>query len=409
MTGERFDIKTFLISLAAAVIWAVVGNVLYSLLEGKLWGPLLTGIFFAGLVLSMYVSILIANRIRKGAKYTEETSAKTLLTVAGIVVAAILLDFLYGLDTNVRVLREPSGYAFLIDDSGSMLGNDSRNVRASAIAEAMKGCDDDFPFVVYKFTDTAERLSDVIKASEASQQSYDFISYGNTDILGAIETVTKDLKDETVDLGKNPRIVLLSDGGGFYFGIHKDTQNTLDLLEEGGISLCTVGFGDSYDDLLARLANGADGVFVRADDASDLSKALREASTSESSYRRNLLEYRSSRDNSTLFMILRILFLIILGGLFILVRTFAIYTRDDNNKAFIVCVLLVVLGALTVELGLNTFFFPENPVRGVMCVCFAVLIGSKDRSGDERYATGYTAGRTGGAGTGFAGGESAKF
>ena len=408
MVRERFDVKTFLISMAAALIWAVIGNVLYSYLEGNVWGPLLTGIFFAGLVLAMYVSILITNRIRRGAKYTEETSAKTLLTVAGVIVAAILLDFLYGLDTNVKIFHEPTGYAFLIDDSGSMQQNDSQNARADAIAEVMKECDDDFPFIVYKFTDTAERLCDVLKASEASSQSYDFLSNGNTNILGAITTVAQEIKDKKADLGKRPRIVLLSDGGGYYFGIHNDTQVALELLEENEISLCSVGFGESYDDLLAKLAAGADGVFVRAENAADLGEALQQASSSESTYTRNLLSFRVGRGNNGLYMFLRILFLIILGGLFLLIRSFAIYTRDDNNKAFIVCALLVVLGALAVELGTNTFFLPDEVMRGVMSVCFAVLIGSKDRTGNERYAAGRAAGPSGGFYNGFSGGEGAK-
>lgn len=401
MGRERFDVKTFLISLVAAVIWSVAGNFLYGFLEGKIWGPLLTSLFFAGLILSMYVSILITNRIRKGSKYTGESSPKTLLTIAGIIVCAMLLDFLYGLDTNVRVFSEPTGYAFLIDDSGSMASNDFDNVRVGAIGQVMEDQDKDFPYVVYKFTNTAERLTDVLKASEAGEQSYDFQSNGNTDILNAVCTAAEDIRNGTVDLGERPRIILLSDGGSFYPGVYQQLDELLPLLEERGISACTVGFGESYDELLQTIADSANGVFVRAEEAADLNDAMKQASTAESAYHRNLLAVRARGAKNGLYMALRIVFLMILGGLFILVRAFAVYTRDDNNKAFIICLILVAVGALAVELGMNALHLNESLMRTIMSICFSVLIGS------ESVANGNGSAQV--AGNGYLGGEGMKF
>ena len=332
--------------IAGAALWFLC-RFLYRLWADALPQTLVMGIVFTLLGLGVCVVVCLISRI--GGTYQGNLfgrSDRSLPILAGGLAALFLLaalfQWLYSLDFKDRS-ADPTSYIFVIDDSGSMSGNDPADSRFDAIRTVMESMPADFPFMVYRFTDRAELMRDMAPLTAGDDFSFGE-SNGGTDIKAALQTVLFDLQSGLWDGGDNPRVLLLSDGQS------NGTLRTLlkDYVAEG-ISVSTIGFGSPNDRLMQRIATRTGGVYIYVDDISLLPDAMRTASAAHVD--RTLVSARSGMPGGVLYGILRIVFdFLLCFGIGLLAMT--AYGRSDSMEitAFFAAVT-ALLGALLMELG----------------------------------------------------------
>ena len=375
----RLSILPLIISLVFAGAWIFIGGLIYNSLLEKLWTPLLISIYITGLAFSLFLSIIASNALCRNAKPRNLEYKRAFIVLGAIFLCSMLFEFLYELDpTNIK-LDKPTSYIFLIDDSGSMSGNDPDYMRNDSIYNVMQDCDDDFPYSIYSFSDECKQILPMSPASTAQQKNYGFESSGGTDIQGAIQYVLDDIDTGVLQAGKYPRILLLSDGLSFY----DEYQDVIEECTNNNVSISTIGFGGADKSFLQLLAEDTHGTFVWVDDINQLTNAMNTAVTSHFSYSRDLLGYRPHLSNDTLFSVLRIVFMLILAIGFVLIKVFMFSTFDEKNIALYTFIIFALLGAITPEFGINVLRYDEGYMRSTMCIFFLVLLGSSKEPEDH--------------------------
>ncbi len=389
----RFNFLTVVISVIFGGAWALVGSLLYNLLKDVLWMPLLIALYITGLAFAVFVAILVSNSVCKNAKPDSKQYQKTLILIGIIFVCSMLFEFLYELSFSSHDITDPTSYIFLIDDSGSMSSSDPGNARHGAIYDILKDCDDDFPYAIYSFSHEFKQVVPISPASTAQNNSYYQVDGGGTDILGALKFVLNDIDSGNLVAGACPRVLLLSDGESGEYGL----SNVVRECVSKNVSVSTVGFGSANVDFLNEIARKTGGFFVWVDDIGKLSNGMNEAISAYLNSSRNLLDYRIEFGNNALYAVLRIAFMLIIAAGFVLIKVFMFSTFDEKNVALYTFSILAALGAVGIEVGINALDIAPGIMRTIMCIFFAVLLGS------SKNANSYQNGN-GGAGTGMGNG-----
>lgn len=380
---DGIDPRAIILSVLFGLLWAIVGNILYHALCDVLWTPLVVGLYFAGLAVTQILAIQIYGHTRhvyaKGAYV-----GNALALILAVLVAATALDFVYELEGK-KVSNEPTSYIFLIDDSSSMSTNDPNMLRSDAIGQVMASCQDDFPYAVYSFSSDCRQILPITPASEAPSRTYSFVDSGGTDIVSAITHVLSDLKTGKLQgAGDAPRIILTSDGNSYEIGLTGVLKNA----NSQNVSICTVGFGQSNDTLLEKIASGTNGVSLRVEDVGQLANAIENAANAETENTHNLLNRREGMHNDWLYVIMRISFTLVLGILFLIIKANLLRTNAEGSDVLPAYLLLLIPQALSLELCINTLGVPEGLGRCVMCVMFLLTINPLKSEG----RTGHTEG-----------------
>ena len=74
---------------------------------------------------------------------------------------------------------------------------------------------------------------------------------------------------------------------------------------------------------------------------------------------------------------MRIVFLLVLAIPFLIIKSLLLRTNDTNGNVLIPNLALLIIGALSVEIGMNQLllrFLKESVVQSILCVGFAILI-----------------------------------
>ncbi len=378
--------RHLLISGGIGCLFWLLGKVLYGTLTQELWQPLGIGIYFAlfGVVIGIGYRILSVMRgdhfwlRRKQSDQLREDLRMYFLWLLILTVVTVGLEFLYEL--GVSKIAEPTSYIFLIDDSGSMEGNDPENKRASAISEIMAGQEVGFPYAVYKFTDESTCLKELSPYSAGDH--FEFLSYGGTNIIWSLKTVVQEILQNRSAAGENVRILLLSDGDDNYFALGK--RKVIRDCVDNGISVSTISFGSlTGNRLLRSLAESTGGVYIHSVDAVDLQADMTSAVTMSSA--RNLISERYMIRLNWLYTILRILFLTVMGVIWSMMKLFA-YCGRDTDGILPLSLLLCVLGAVLTEV---LFALQSNGefVRLLLCILWSLVPGHFESPGKTTPST----------------------
>ena len=349
MTSSGTDTLNIPILVSSVIAGAVLWFVCYLLYKGLLTHiprALLIGILFAVLTVGICLTIFIISNM--GGDYKGDIfgggSETILILIGGTLLLfglAILFQWIYGMNFSHQV-DEPTSYIFVIDDSGSMEGNDPNYTRYSSILSVMDGMPEDFPYMVYGFTTDAYILRDM--KPRQNGESFAGESDGGTDIKAALDRVLQDYKNGVWDGGNNPKVLLLSDGESY--GLMRRLLN--DYAREG-ISISTVGFGSVNSRLMQRIANRTGGIYIYVDDISSLSDAIKTASSSYA--KRDLVSARAGRNLGFVYGLLRVLFLTILGVGVGFLGMVAYGRSDSMGITFVSAAITSFLGALIMEIG----------------------------------------------------------
>ena len=395
-TNPILIIAFILITVVLGILCFFITELFYNAAVGKMWRPLVIGLYFLIFGIIYYVaffliSIFSGSLNSGGGRGRSSASAKTasrtsqrrrtqtnrvtprssgrgrsggrggrggssssdlmvpILITAGVAVAffgiSLLFEFLYELGKEKSI--ESSSYIFVIDDSGSMATTDPQNKRVRAIHDIME--DSDREYAVYSFTSVLTQLKDM--STYSPNDHFEFSSWGNTDIIGALSGVLDDLESGRLDGGDNPRILLLSDGQSSEFGKSKIVERCRDE----GVSISTVSFPDS-NHLLRYLAEKTGGIYIDSSDTVKLYEIMEEAVTYSTA--RDLLSSRFVSQDNGVYAFLRILFLVILGVVWSGFKFFISSNTESGIPSlviFIVSAVLCIIAAVFMEVSSQAY------------------------------------------------------
>lgn len=382
---SKIEPVTLILSILAGIMWLFAGNLLANILLGKLWTPVVIAIYFGGMALVLVLVTWLCTRLKGLCMPPQNAYPSAFLVVAGIFLAAGLFQIIYSITPTPHV-QDNSSYIFLIDDSGSIY--DPNELRESAVKQVMASCDTDFPYAVYGFTDTCWQISNMQAAEKAVSTNLSFKESGTTDIVYAISAIVNEVKSGKIDAGDAPRILLITDGAAGKAGLRK----TLRAAAEQNISICTIGMPGAVDSMLQKIADLSGGVHIGIDNIDQLPAAVQGAAVSSSDYMRTLISLREPTRLDWIYSALRIIFLLCLGAGYIWIKSLLLRTNDSDADVLIPNLVLVLVGALCIEVGMNILFLPENIMRLVMCIGFTVLLTKELRGSfsdfdeDEMYS-----------------------
>jgi len=357
-------------SIFSGVIAFVICEILFDRLTKNLYTPIGVMLYFLlfGSILFVTLVVLLSKKL-SAKEFNLKLRAvwKPFLVVLFIfLLTTTVFEFLYEL--GKEEIPEPTSLIFLIDDSGSMKGNEADRVKA--LNDVMKNSD--LPFSVYSFADDAKQLWNMSRyQSNITEEELGFLSSGGTNIIPSIKHVLKDLENGVMkNAGQSPKILLVSDGGSSLMGLHSLTKRCKNQM----VSVSSIGMQGSSETTLKRIAQATGGVYVPCTDIAMLGADLTKAIDSDTD--RNLLSNRIVFKNDGLYAFLRLLFLSIMGILWSFLKMMLISeTKDYGRKMFVCSLLLCVLGSFLIEFG-TANEISATILRLVFVVMWATTIGT---------------------------------
>ncbi|MCD7884708.1 MAG: VWA domain-containing protein [Lachnospiraceae bacterium] len=360
---KTLNLPLLIASLVISLIGGIVGLIVYGLLIESLPRPFVIGIVMLVFFLIMIVGMLGFIAVQGRYTFREgliKQMLYSILCALAIFVLATLFEFIYQLGGEIANAG-PTSYIILLDDSGSMDSNDPNDLRYAAISEIMADKDEDFSYAVYSFND------DLLCIREMSAKGTEEVVYskpdgrsGGTSIKNALTSIIEAIEDGSIDGGSAPKVLLLSDGYATDIGLFSNIKKLLKRYTSHGVSISTVGLGDSVDEsLMTQIANGTGGVFISVDEGSNLGTAMEAAISSYA--KRDLLTLRNTPKLNALFFIERILFMSVLGlGMQCFLILVSGIPTSDQKLSWFFSILTCILAGLAIELLINTIYLPEK-------------------------------------------------
>lgn len=353
-----------LMSVFAGVLSWFGCHYIYTTYSDKLSESVMIGSLCAVLFAAVFLTVLLGSMITGSFNKESELfvdfghmAAYFICSLIGIFVLVMGLEFIYECNPNIKSI-EPTSYIFVIDESGSMSGNDPGGLRYKAIPEIMKATEKGFLYMVYTFSDDTQIIRDMAPL-DAEYEPIPVNSDGGTAICGTIIRILQDYKNGVWDGGSNPKVVFLTDGSatdlsnGFLWfrGNMPEFNAAIEEYYDLDINISTVGLGSVDREIMTKMAETTGGVFVNIQNASDLASAMKNAASFYSD--RNLLSIRYMKRWDTLYGFLRILFLTIIGTVIGSLMLLA-YMEDSSIPIIIVSsIICSLIGSVLFEIGLK--------------------------------------------------------
>lgn len=356
----KLNKKLLIGTILAGVVAGVIDWLLYNALSGTWTQAPLIALMLLILAVVVVGTVLVLSIA--GGDSDEEFFFLTgrgpiliALAVALVVLffGAMGLEAIY--DHEAAVLTTPTSYIFLLDESGSMDGNDPNLERYNAVNAMMSSLGVDTPYAVYMF---ASKVACVHPMAPYSQGTFagaqvmngelDNALGGGTAIRAGLEGIINDYYGGLLtNAGAAPRVILLSDGfsGDMRMG---GGNQVLQSFRDAGITISCVGLGSDDQNLMKRISKKTGGGYVHLENAQDLAVAFTNAANIQSS--RDLYSQRDLVSSEVLYAILRVLFLTLLGAIVVVMKAAAWGASDSHWLIMIVGFIAAFIGALAVEL-----------------------------------------------------------
>lgn len=341
----KLNVKLLIASIVAGVVAAIGAAWLYNSLESTMSNRILIPLLFVAfaVILCGTISVWMAC-FGKGDEafwFLEGRMMLTIGLICGLVVlffSSMLLEWLY--DTDFRDQAPSTSYIFVLDESGSMGGNDPSYKRYSAVQDVMDNMTEDLPYAVYMFADDCKQIRPMGNTSEGPVHRPSDANYAigvTTYIQNALKTVLADIQSGKLETGGAPHVILLTDGYANDMSAYSD-QTVLRELANEGARVSTVGLGMVDHDLMQWIADKTGGAFLMVDDATDLAQGFADVATMNS--HNNLLSFRTGVRTGVLYLVLRVLFLLVLGAVVGCLKGIAC------GQDFLLILLVTMAGAL---------------------------------------------------------------
>lgn len=381
--STQINVQMLLLTLLVGVVAWFVSTWIYDAVVDMLPRPVTIGLMFALLSLFVGLGVFILSTVLGTFEENIVTNGSNasilvmvLLAPALFVALGALFQWIYGLHINPNS-SEPTSYVFVIDDSGSMEGNDPGQLRYDAIGEVLEKKPSVFPYMVYGFANDVTLLREMQPVSDGTAGLIGN-SNGGTSIKGALDQVISDYQNGVWDGGRTPKVILLTDGYATDLGWFSSISGTLKQYARNRISISTVGLGDVDVGLLERIAAATGGVFIDISDASSLADAMDNAATQYAID--DLLTTRYPGRMDILFGFLRILFISLLGVGIGLLKAIAYGQMDSSTLIVISSAIQSVVGAIVMELFTSLMGVSDRMCWFVLWQFMAVTVCTKQET-----------------------------
>lgn len=359
----KLDIKLLIATAIAGLAGFVLTQILYNALVDTMARSLLIAILVAVVAVIVCVTISVMVTV-----FNTTMDEFLFLEGRGLIAGALavcmvllvlfssLLEWIYDHETIHAAM--PTSYIFLLDESGSMQSNDPDLLRYEAVNTVVSTLGADAPYAVYLFSDGCERIRDMAPNSAGKVVRPDDVYMGQTNIRNALTVVYNDMENGQLAGGDRPLVVLLTDGYasdmGWIFG-----KGILKTYKQANIMISPIGLGDVDKDLMTEIAEKTKGQFVLVNDASQLAQGFTSATTMTAD--RDLISSRNVAQKNCLYLVLRIVFLTLIGAAVAFMRAMA--CADPNNTVLVLCVgaAAAFVTALIMELWLAAGLPPFLP------------------------------------------------
>ena len=362
-------------------VYFIAGELLFRGLLGKIHTPLLVGLYFLGLMIFVIIGIqIIGATMSRLIRPYRDIVLRCVLLCLSILAAGCLLEFLYEICFRQK-FPEPESYIFAIDNSGSMTNNDPDNKRYDAIQSVLQNKDPDFSFVIYQFANTSKQIRAMAPISEGT----DFLMEdpgGGTGIKTVLGDIWNDIDNGTLVPVNNSKILLFTDGVATDMAPIMGRAHLSRILEQyakKGISISTIGLGNTDNELMELIAKKTGGIYVPVEDAELLEDAMKTAADAASS--RNLLDYRTPVKYDVFCMLFRLTAIVLLGLMLGVVKMYLCEPFLETRLLWKTSVICSLAAAACVELGMNRFGLLPSWMRFFMCVLLAEGTLGKGGSG----------------------------
>ena len=353
-------------SIIGGIIGYIVGEYLINFLMHRVPNVILVGIYFGCFAFFVCLMCLLAELIKPkltGILWASKNSKLNFFVILPAVLIIMfgvgcLTQFIYSLDPGDKANKEIQDYVILMDNSGSMVDTDPRNVRVQEIDKLVEELGDDKRIAYFAFTEVTDEKVPLDYVTPKTKDKIhnaitETVSSGMTDIQLALDTALESVEDD-IDPNRKMAVILVSDGwsDGYY-------DEIIRTCNEKDISIHSVGmgvsmFGDSS--LLSELADETGGEYYDIQSADQLSGVFDSITTRKTSDRL-LLDRRSAKDREkALLGIERILFIAIFGVLLGLAIGLLFDNKQLLKNLMIGGTVTGLLAGLLMEIGMYAYF-----------------------------------------------------
>lgn len=380
---KKPNIVLFVSCIIGAVVGGIVAEILYKQMLTDIPVILQVGIYFSIVILGIsilaFVSELVVSR-SKSVWTGNEIARSCLLIFASILVFGLLgmlFQFIYGLGYANKHIKQFDDYLFVIDNSSSTDTSDPSDLRFSEVEGFIEGLDENNRFSVEVFDHTIVGklpLNDVNDQSKQELLAFDDkmkkAEKGGTEL----QLVLSDVIDNYVPDGRTAAVILLSDGESNSAVDFKLLGNTYQTKSVPIFSVAFSNIGSLGIKTLTELAERTDGYYCEIDDLRNLKETVN--NMIELTSRRSLLERRRGSDVSNILaMILRILFISLLGIVVEIVLTLILDYEELLRSGMLIHIPFSILAGITAEVVIR--ILPSGfMTRLLMDILMAVVVAS---------------------------------
>ncbi len=364
-TKKYFTKKTLIFSILAAVLFFFIGEVIYSnLIVG------MSSVVFMGAYFAIFGAILSGVLFITGILDDQIIGLKNFI-VMGISLIALfgcgmLFEFLY--EINPKAVVSADQYVFIIDNSGSMLTNDPNQLRVKAVNDILDDQSKDVKYAVYSFGHDVRCIRPLAPRSEGNNDfTVETDVYALTPLIEALTLVKTDMESGVLSYSKDTQVVLLADG--LANDAYLDINIPLNFFAANGIKVSTVGLGDADTDMLTKIANTTGGKYMGTSDVNQLSNAM--MSVIDGVTLRNLISEREPLPINWPYVIMRIIFITLLGCIFLGIKLAMVNNSDSTKLLIISSIIGSLLAGILMEVGIGAIGLPANIMRLFMTILIA--------------------------------------
>ncbi|MCH5139077.1 VWA domain-containing protein, partial [Clostridiaceae bacterium UIB06] len=365
MVEKRVNLTMTVMSVVGGAVGFIIGEVIISLYRYRISHSILMGLYFGILALCIGSMCLIAEMINprlNGFSWKNnylKTSFKFLVpcTLILLFIFGAFFQFLY--ETGIGKAKKINDVVVVIDTSGSMSKTDPNNERFSAALDLLNSMNTENRMSLYRFDDTAEQIlpmtevTDKMKSEAAEELKKDESPKGETNMGDALDKAYDEIK-KTEKSGRNPMVILLSDGGDT-FGLDKKFDQTMEPFKSKGIPVYTVGMssGNNFY-MLKKIAKESSGNYYNVKEVKDLKGLFNKIY--RDTQQRLLVDKRNGvYETSTFYIILRIVLIAFLGTL-IAVGVSLVFDNKNLLKGFLIGgIISGIVAGLIIEFGFLYF------------------------------------------------------
>lgn len=383
---RKFSFLFLICTILMCIFFALPGEFLCRLAgEGK--SILFVGIYFALFGVMLLVGLYIAAFLEK-----QEMELKGLGIGAACIIllflSGMLFEFLYELGGEKTQTAADNKYVFLIDNSGSMEGNDPSQERVAAVRRILEDQPKDAQYAVYSFGENVGCVRRMGPVSEGSG-GLETEPAGGTPIVAMLQYLKQEFENGILIEPEATRVILLTDGYATDNGLFGGRINrTLKYFNKNHITISTVGLGDADERLLKKIADRTGGISIMVSDVDQLKGAMQSAIVREDNSR-NLLSYRENVSMTWLYVLMRILFVAILGLIVMVIKLAVVNNVESQGIILAVSVVGSLLAGIVLEAGINAVGAPEPLMRLIAAVLMGITPAYVIKAGTSRSYVSY--------------------